>query len=140
MADPGPQEPPDPSPVSRNPGSFPNPVPELLAAGARRADPLRHLRDAEAPGRPQLAGPGLAVRAHDPEQALQPQEAGRQGLRLAGLQPIDGAAEGDDDAKDRVLAREGRIRRVAYGEDRGGRAEEVRAARGGHDIRSLAGD
>lgn len=145
MAYPDPQEPPDPTPPpipSPDPAPyFPGPVPRLLPAGARRADPLRHRRDAGAPGRPQPAGAGLAVRAHVPEQALQPQEAGRRpGLRLAGLQPVDGAAAGDDDEEDRVPARDGRLRGVAHGEDRGGRAAEVRAERGGRDIRSLAGD
>nr|GMD92717.1 hypothetical protein Iba_chr14fCG0470 [Ipomoea batatas]GME09264.1 hypothetical protein Iba_scaffold8486CG0120 [Ipomoea batatas] len=83
---------------SQSPKRTPNPptppmlaiavaVPQLRPAGAglRACRRLGRFRDAEADGRAQLAGQGLALRHHDPKPSFQPEGERRKGVRGGGL-------------------------------------------------------
>lgn len=114
-------------------------MPQLRAAGGLRVV-VRCELDAEADGRPQFGGARLVVQSDGAEQALQPEGEGREGLRGARLQSVDGAAAGDDDEEDSVSARSRRVRGVDDGEGIGGGDAEAGAPGGDHDLRSLARD
>lgn len=109
-------------------------MPQLLAAGALRDLRFRSQSDAIALGRAQSPGPGLALRADDPEPSVQSPHRRRENLRLAGLQPVDAAAEGDDDEANRLSLGSRRFQRLAYGERARGRDEKVRVFRGHRDL------
>lgn len=91
-------------------------MPQLHSTGGIRAAIfVRRELDAEIDGRPQFGGQRLAVQPNAAKQALQPQIEGRESVRGARLQPVDGAAAGGDDEEDSVFVGSRRFRGMADG-------------------------
>ena len=85
-------------------------MPQLHSTGGLRAILfVRRELNAEIDGRPQFGGEGLAVQPNAAKQALQPQIEGRESVRGARLQSVDGTAAGDDDEEDPVFVGSWRV-------------------------------